>query len=141
MGRPKFTLFNCTGTVRNLNNAPKPSPNNVKGSETAMKNHLRRRLAPIKRAYKDKDGKHWKQTYGPLFGIKKIPISSGCDGTTVDKGALGYRAHSGTNEDVVYFKSLYGGVRSLGNGCDDLKSRCDACKEQKFVNGKAVDKC
>lgn len=141
MGRPKFTLFNCSGTVRNLNKAPKPSPTNVKGSETAMKNHLRRRLAPIRKAYVDKDGKKWKQKYGPLFGIKKIPINKCQDGTTVAKGSLGYAAHTGTNEDVVYFKSLYGGTRSLGNGCDDDMTNCEACKPQKFVNGKAVDKC
>ena len=140
MGRPKFKLIVCENSrIRQLNQPEKPGLTKIKGSHKAMQNHLRRRLAPIKKTYQDKNDKWWKQKYGPLFGIKKVPINKCQDGTTEEKGALGYAAHSGTNEDVVYFKNLYGGVRHLG--CPDSKTPCEACKEQKFVNGKAQNKC
>lgn len=136
---PKFQLFKCEGRVRQLQRKKKPGLTNIKGSRNALENHIRRRIAPIKRSYQDKNGKYWKQTYGPLFGIKKQAIDRCQDGSTVAKGALGYAAHTGTNEDIIYFKRVYGGVRQLG--CPDNKTPCEACKEQKFVNNKPVDKC
>ena len=135
---PKFKLFKCEGRVRQLQRKKKPGLTNIKGSRNALENHIRRRLAPIKIPYK-KGGKYWKQKYGPLFGIKNQPINRCQDGSTPAKGALGYAAHSGTNEDIIYFKRLYGGVRQLGNNCDS-QPECP-CKEQKFVNNKPVNKC
>jgi len=132
----KFKLIVCKGRLRQLNKPSKPSPTNIKGSESAMKNHIRRRIAPIKKTYQDKNKKWFKEKYGPLFGMKKQNIDRSCNGDSKNKGSLGYSSNSGTNEDIVYFKSLYGGVRRLGN-CKDIVS-CP-CKEQKFVNGKAID--
>jgi|UniRef100_A0A6C0C1I8 hypothetical protein len=144
MGRPKFKLFKCNSRVRQLQKQKKPGLTNVKGSHSAMQNHVRRRIAPIVRAYKDKElNKFYKQKYGPLFGIKKIPINQCQDGSTQAKGSLGYASHGGTNADVIYFKHLYGGTRQLltPGTCPNVPTRCNACKEQKFVNGKAEDKC
>jgi len=135
---PKFKLFKCEGRVRQLQRKKKPGLTNIKGSRNALENHIRRRIAPIKRSYQDKNGKHWQQKYGPLFGGKTQAIDRSCDGTS-GKGALGYAAHTGTNEDIIYFKRLYGGVRQLGNNCDS-QPECP-CKEQKFVNNKPEDKC
>ena len=136
---PKFKLFKCEGRVRQLQRKKKPGLTNIKGSRNALENHIRRRIAPIKRSYQDKDGKYWKQTYGPLFGMKNQRINRCQDGSTVEKGSLGYAAHSGTNEDIIYFKRVYGGVRQLGNNCDS-QPECP-CKEQKFVNNKPRDIC
>ena len=135
-GGMKF--YKCSTRLNQLNQASKPNPVKVKGAQVSLENRIRRRVAPIKKSYQITNpdgtkGKWVKQEYGPLFGGNKQLIDGSCDGSSQAKGRSGYASNLGTNEDVVFFKRVYGGVRRLGN-CDP-SGNC-ACKPASFVNGK-----
>lgn len=108
-----FKSTKCKIRLMELNNASKPSPTKLDGSQVARENYIRRRVATMR---SDKNGK----SYGPLFGLKQAPKYGGnCNNI--------YYANHGSSSDVTRWKHLYGGPRILINsssckyGCGDKK--------------------
>jgi hypothetical protein len=66
-----------------------------------------------------------KESYGPLFGLKRSPHLGG-DGSNCNDKAL-HSANSGSSSDVIFWRRLYGGSRllfdtnSCSYGCCDSK--------------------
>lgn len=104
----------CPIRLKELNNAKKPSPTKLKGAQVARENYIRRRVATIKKSApcipnkKNPDCKG-PYEYGPVFGIKKGPTFGGRGG----KCSNIYYANSGSGADIVQWKRLYGGSRTL----------------------------
>ena len=102
--------------MRELNNAKKPSPTKLTGSQISRENYIRRRVAVIKqisnclpddKRFKN-DGCNKQYAYGPIFGIGKKPRSGGgCNNI--------YSSNGGSGSDVTTWKRLYGGPRQLFN--------------------------
>jgi hypothetical protein len=106
----------CSIRLRELNNAKKPSPTKLTGSQISRENYIRRRVAVIKQISNClPDGKRFKNdgcnkqyAYGPIFGIGKKPRSGGgCNNI--------YSSNGGSGSDVTKWKRLYGGPRQLFN--------------------------
>lgn len=92
-------ITKCKIRLMELNNASKPSPTKLDGSQVARENYIRRRVATLK---PDKKG----YSYGPLFGLKQTPKYGGeCKNI--------YYANHGSSSDVTKWKRLYGGPRIL----------------------------
>lgn len=94
-----FKSTKCNIRLMELNNASKPSPTKLVGSQIARENYIRRRVATLatdKKSY----------SYGPLFGNKQGPKYGG-DCKNI------YYANHGSSSDVTAWKRLYGGPRIL----------------------------
>lgn len=109
----------CPIRLKELNNAKKPAPTKLKGAQVARENYIRRRVATIKQAKPclppDKKFKgencNKNYAYGPVFGIAKGPRYGGRGN---DAGCSNiYYANGGSGSDVVQWKRLYGGSRTL----------------------------
>ena len=93
----------CKLRLIQLNHASKPSPTKLTGSQVSRENHIRRRVAKLNL---DKTtNRIW---YGPLFGLAKNPKYGG-DCSDV------YYANGGSGSDIVQWKRIYGGSRTLFN--------------------------
>ena len=93
----------CNIRLLEISNAAKPAPTRLEGSQVAMGNAVRRRVA--------KTVNHG--NYGPLFGLGKNPMRGKCKNY--------FTANSGASSDVTEWKRLYGGYRHLKNSgkpCD-----------------------
>ena len=122
----------CGIRLRELNSAKKPAPTKLRGSQVAMENKIRRRVAVIKQIKKclpkDKRTKNEQcnetYAYGPVFGIAKAPKRGGpCNNI--------YTSNGGTGADVVRWRRLYGGSRQLFN-----TASCKyACSEKITADG------
>ena len=137
----------CPIRLKELNNAKKPAPTKLKGSQVARENYIRRRVAVIKQIKdclpKDKRLKNGEcnetYAYGPVFGIARGPKYGGKDAS---KGCSGggcnniYYANGGSGSDVVQWKRLYGGSRTLFS----TKSCKYGCCGQVGPDGKGVNK-
>ena len=137
----------CPIRLKELNNAQKPAPTKLKGSQVARENYIRRRVAVIKQIKdclpKDKRLKNGEcnetYAYGPVFGIARGPKFGGKDAS---KGCSGggcnniYYANGGSGSDVVQWKRLYGGSRTLFS----TKSCKYGCCGQVGPEGKGVNK-
>jgi len=106
----------CSIRLRELNNAKKPSPTKLKGSQVSRENYIRRRVAVIKQIKNclpdDKQPKssgcNKEYAYGPIFGIAKKPrFGGGCNNI--------YSSNGGSSSDVTKWRRLYGGSRQLFN--------------------------
>ena len=104
----------CPIRLKELNNAKKPSPTKLKGAQVARENYIRRRVATIKKSApcfpnKKNPDCGGPYEYGPVFGIKKGPKFGGRGGECSNI----YYANSGSGADIVQWKRLYGGSRTL----------------------------
>lgn len=137
----------CPIRLKELNNAQKPAPTKLKGSQVARENYIRRRVAVIKQIKdclpKDKRLKNGQcnetYAYGPVFGIARGPKFGGKDAS---KGCSGggcnniYYANGGSGSDVVQWKRLYGGSRTLFS-----TKKCEyGCCGKIGPDGKGVNK-
>lgn len=104
----------CKLRLIQLNHASKPSPTKLTGSQVSRENYIRKRVAKINvnKTTKKMSG------YGPLFGLAKKPKYGGdCNDI--------YYANGGTGSDIVQWKRIYGGSRTLFStkscnyGCED----------------------
>ena len=104
----------CPIRLKQLNEAKKPAPTKLRGSQVARGNLIRRRVAAI-RQVKDclPENKRFKgeqcnetYAYGPVFGLRKAPRVGG------DCRKI-YSANGGSSSDVIQWKRLYGGSRQL----------------------------
>ena len=112
----------CPIRLKELNNADKVAPTKLQGSQVARENYIRRRVATIKQTKpclelkKTPNCNETEYAYGPVFGLKRGPRYGGRDAA---KGCKGggcinvYYANAGAGEDVVMWKRLYGGSRTL----------------------------
>jgi len=106
----------CPIRLKELNNAKKPAPTNLKGAQVARENYIRRRVASVKNGNtcfntKKNPNCDAKYAYGPVFGIKKNPRNGNCSNI--------YSANGGSGSDIVQWKRIYGGSRILfsNNNC------------------------
>jgi hypothetical protein len=106
----------CSIRLRELNNAKKPSPTKLRGSQVSRENYIRRRVAVVKQIKNclpdDKQPKNSgcnkEYAYGPIFGIAKKPrFGGGCNNI--------YSSNGGSSSDVTKWRRLYGGSRQLFN--------------------------
>ena len=112
----------CPIRLKELNNANKVSPTKLQGAQVARENYIRRRVATIKQTkpcLKLKKSPNCDETqyaYGPVFGLKRGPRYGG---RNTAKGCKGggcvnvYYANGGSGNDVIMWKRLYGGSRTL----------------------------
>lgn len=113
----------CPIRLKELNNARKPAPTKLKGAQVARENYIRRRVATIKQVKpcvpEDKKFKGQNcndiYAYGPVFGIAKGPRYGGRNGKGCKSGGCYnvYYANGGSGSDIVQWKRLYGGSRTL----------------------------
>lgn len=126
----------CPIRLKELNNANKPAPTKLKGAQVARENYIRRRVATIKKSkpcYPNKKYPHCDgpYEYGPVFGIKRAPKFGGRDGGCSNI----YYANSGTGADVVQWKRLYGGSRTLFSTSSCKYGCCDKVATKGFEKG------
>ena len=103
------TFKGCPLRLREISVQRNRGPTTLKGGEVSLGNAIRRRVARISK----NSARHEKvkDSYGPLFGLKKAPYLGG-NGKNCESKAL-YSANSGNSSDVIYWRKLYGGSRLL----------------------------
>ncbi len=116
---------NCSIRLQELNDAAKPAPTRLEGSQVALGNVIRRRVASIRK--KTNSDNQRVRSYGPLFGLAKKPTPGQCDSI--------FTANSGNSSDVTEWRRLYGGSRNLFSTSSCKFSSC-ACynKDSKTCN-------
>ena len=113
----------CPLRLREISVQRNRGPTTLTGGQVSNGNAIRRRVARIGRnKYRNEKAK---ESYGPLFGLKRSPHLGG-DGSNCNDKAL-YSANSGSSSDVIFWRGLYGGSRllfdtnSCSYGCCDSK--------------------
>lgn len=127
------TFKGCPLRLREVSVQRSPGPTTVTGSQISNGNAIRRRVAKI--SYNTSRHEPVKQSYGPLFGLKKAPHLGG-NGEECKNKAL-YSANGGSGNDVVFWKRIYGGssvlisTRSCDYGCcgDKIFSKDNTCEK------------
>ena len=100
------TFKGCPIRLRELNTSRNKGPTSMQGGSISNGNAIRRRVARI--SYNNSRGEPVKASYGPLFGLKKTPLLGG---NCTDKSL--HSANAGNSSDVIFWKKLYGGPRTL----------------------------
>ncbi len=108
-------MSNCRMRLQELSNAAKPAPTRLEGAQVARENLIRRRVGKIAHKVDKSDNKKY-LSYGPLFGMAKMPHRGGCKNI--------FSANSGNSSDVTNWKRLYGRSRHLFNTSDCKITSC-----------------
>jgi len=125
----------CPIRLRELNDAAKPAPTKLQGSQVARENYIRRRVATIRQVknclpedqrFKGEECNE-EYAYGPVFGLAKAPRYGGRNSENLDGGCRKiYYANGGSGSDVAMWKRLYGGPRILYSTSGCRYGCCDA---------------
>lgn len=120
----------CPLRLREISVQRNRGPTTLTGGQVSNGNAIRRRVARIGRnKYRNEKAK---ESYGPLFGLKRSPHLGG-DGSNCNDKAL-YSANSGSSSDVIFWRGLYGGSRLLFDTNSCSYGCCDSTLFKKDAN-------